>query len=1035
MKSHKDEWLQVTEQIHEVLCAIISLYPDAETDGVVPSGLLYDIGRFTETLQKLYTCLKTQQEMGKLKRLFKHLQNVSQLETCKAELQESRDIFRVHVGQMTISGIARMEKTAADLHEDLLALLAAHPDLTYSERASTVTGRLSGSASMHSSGSLLMLPPSPGIFYGREYEIQQVVDTLKQESPRLAILGTGGIGKTTLATAALHHGDIVHKYPQRYFISCHSATTSTDLVEVIASHVGVDKGPNLARRIASHLKFNSICLLVLDNFETPWEAARREVEEILSLLTEIPHLALMLTMRGAQHPSKVQWTHPFLEPLQPLSDAAALQIFSDITDETHDERSLKQVLECTGNLPLAVSLMASVVAHEGCDEALARWETQRTRLLSTGTDRRSNLDISIEISFTSSRMNASAQQLLSVLAMLPDGLTDSDLLQSTLPMTNILASKSTLIGTSLAYVDAKGRLKALVPIREHVLAFHAPSADLKLALREHFYKILDLWSKFDHLQLGSIVSAIATNLGNMNSTFRDALEMPNAEDTIPTFESILHLNRFYVNTRHASVPLMLALSDKVVNWKTHPIYGRYLVELFYSAMDSPIQDAETQINAGNQYFEHADALKAANWYHALSFYHRYQTLDVRQALEKSRTALKLADSIGHPTTVGQKALHDISLILTNGGNQVEGQIHAERSLDYAKYLGDIHGQAKALAVQAFCCLTSCDFRRNRDLCKSARELLDIIGLKGSSTDLQLMATEAAVHYMKTEYAEARQIYASVIDGHPPGQAPSHRITLSHINLAAIDVMLGAESGTIRQHLDIALHHLTTTISYPRGLIIRDMASAELDLREGNTTEARLKFLRCFSSGFSEEGTAVCLTQLADVGHQMHDVETTMRWSGIFLAFALKNKNKLSTMHALRCLGKIMVAQGDDATAISLFVIALNAFTFMDVHRWRGECMVQMGDIYLRKGDQQKSLALYTTAMPLFQRSSQIKDVETVNEKISAVNAHVAEESAKLFAQLETIHPPSEGVILHQELSLGADMPSARQDQRSEPMVG
>ncbi|KAF7325349.1 NB-ARC domain-containing protein [Mycena venus] len=52
-----------------------------------------------------------------------------------------------------------------------------------------------------------------------------------------------------------------------------------------------------------------------------------EVEEFLSLLTDVPHLALIVTMRGAERPGKILWTRPFLLPLRPLSNDAARQTF------------------------------------------------------------------------------------------------------------------------------------------------------------------------------------------------------------------------------------------------------------------------------------------------------------------------------------------------------------------------------------------------------------------------------------------------------------------------------------------------------------------------------------------------------------------------------------------------------------------------------------------------------------------------------------------------------------------------------------
>ncbi|KAJ7264290.1 P-loop containing nucleoside triphosphate hydrolase protein, partial [Mycena rebaudengoi] len=334
-------------------------------------------------------------------------------------------------------------------------------------------------------------PPFPQIFHGREAELQDVVNILVQNSAHIAILGAGGMGKTSLATAALHNPQVEAKYTQRYFIPCHSSPTCTELAATIADHVGLEKSSNMAKKVAHYFAHAPPSLLVLDNLETPWEtsSSRPEVEEFLSLLTDVPHLGLMITLRGAERPSKVKWTRPFLAPLTPLSDVAAWQTFIDVTDEGHDDSSIKELLELTGNLPLAVSLIASVAGSEGCAQALSRWKSESTRMLSEGYDQRSSLDISIMLSYTSSRMTPGAQELLSILSMLPDGFTDADLVQVKLPIIDILACKTTLIQTSLAFVDQDQHVKVLAPIREHILHVHPPANSLKLKLREHFHQI------------------------------------------------------------------------------------------------------------------------------------------------------------------------------------------------------------------------------------------------------------------------------------------------------------------------------------------------------------------------------------------------------------------------------------------------------------------------------------------------------------------------------------------------------------------
>ncbi|KAJ7263715.1 P-loop containing nucleoside triphosphate hydrolase protein, partial [Mycena rebaudengoi] len=358
-----------------------------------------------------------------------------------------------------------------------------------------------------STGSFSMLPASPKIFHGRDSELNAVITILLQDSARIIILGTGGMGKTTLAIAAVQNAQVESKYSEIYFVSCQSTPTCLELVSMIADHLGLEKQSNLLRTMINYFTHAPPALLVLDNFETPWEpnSSRSEVEEILSLLTDIPQLALMITMRGAERPAKVKWTQPFLPPLTPLPHSAALQTFFDVAGNTHEEDSVNKLLELTGNLPLAVNLIASVAGAEGCDSTLTRWKSENTRMLSDGYDKRSSLDISIMLSFTSSRMTPGAQDLLSILSMLPDGFTDADLLQAELPITNILASKTTLLRTALAFIDKDKRVQVLAPIREHILCIHPPTDPLKLKLRSHFHDLLHLWAHHRDLNATKIV--------------------------------------------------------------------------------------------------------------------------------------------------------------------------------------------------------------------------------------------------------------------------------------------------------------------------------------------------------------------------------------------------------------------------------------------------------------------------------------------------------------------------------------------------
>jgi GTPase SAR1 family protein len=138
----------------------------------------------------------------------------------------------------------------------------------------------------------------PQIFHGRDLELQHIIMNLSLDSARVAILGTGGMGKTTLATAVLHDPQMEARYSHQYFIPCHSAPTCSELVSIIADYIGVEKGAGLSKKLLMFFEHAPSTLLVLDNLETCWESVstRSEVENFLSLLTDFPHLGLMVSV-------------------------------------------------------------------------------------------------------------------------------------------------------------------------------------------------------------------------------------------------------------------------------------------------------------------------------------------------------------------------------------------------------------------------------------------------------------------------------------------------------------------------------------------------------------------------------------------------------------------------------------------------------------------------------------------------------------------------------------------------------------------
>jgi tetratricopeptide (TPR) repeat protein len=133
------------------------------------------------------------------------------------------------------------------------------------------------------------------------------------------------------------------------------------------------------------------------------------------------------------------------------------------------------------------------------------------------------------------------------------------------------------------------------------------------------------------------------------------------------------------------------------------------------------------------------------------------------------------------------------------------------------------------------------------------------------------------------------------------------------------------------------------------------------------------------------------------------------WTTVFLVYSLKQREQLEIHQGLKFLGDIFLAQGDERRAINLFTVALEGFTYMDVHRSRAECLLLLGDIFKGHGNLLKAVELWETAKLLFERSSQAKQVKYIQEKLAEVGEDVLQQHKNNLAHLVELNAPS-GIV-------------------------
>ncbi|KAF7333355.1 NB-ARC domain-containing protein [Mycena venus] len=850
-KFQKDRCLRIVEDIHYLLCVLVGL--GIHSEDIQSPKMLHQIAQYAVTLQKFDSCLRAQRELGTIKRLFKQSEITAQLDSCATEFKAALGIFTMKHGVGIAHAVVELSTEAEGRHQELLKLITSQTFDTLSS-----IGRSSLNAS---SGSLSVLPASPKIFHGREAELKDLVNILLADPARVAILGPGGMGKTTLAMAALHDPKVVKKYSTCYFISCDSAHTSDSLVAIIASNLGLEASRGLASTVIHHLSAGPPCLVILDNFETPWEplAGQSKVEEFLSLLTDVPHVALLITMRGAERPSKVQWTRPFLRPLMPLTQIAARQTFIDIADEIHDDSELDQLLSITDNVPLAVQLVAANVASEGCQASLERWKLERTALLSTGYDKRSNLEISIVLSLSSPRMQSSphAQDLLSLMSLLSDGISDLDLVQSKLPIPDILKCKTMLVRTSLAYVDHAGRFKVLAPIREYIQTARPPSPLLVQPVRKHLNELLELWRNFMNRSMFvfDLIPRLVSNLGNLHNVLQHGLDSDHA-DLRESMGGIISLNYLNLMMNHGLTPLMLRLPEMLEEMDDHGLHGRFLAGALRAWQFYTLPNPEKSIEEAIEHFRIIKDLDGeARLYDAIATYYLDRVGDVKKAENFYGHALSLASQCNSDVAQIQ-ALVGLAIIEYRRGNYSEGLRLARKIHRIAVATGNVSGECSGVRWQAVCYEALGDFKRSTQLLCEGKELVARAGMQGGQFESMLMSTEAELYQLKTEYAEARHIHEVILHQTSAVLSPvEHAYSL--VNIAFLDIVTGASTDLVSYNLDNATTAFRNA-HHQRGISGCELYQANLMLREGHTARARAEYMRLFAGMQSTDDEIVLL---------------------------------------------------------------------------------------------------------------------------------------------------------------------------------
>ncbi|KAJ7706609.1 hypothetical protein B0H16DRAFT_1481881 [Mycena metata] len=355
-----------------------------------------------------------------------------------------------------------------------------------------------------------------------------------------------------------------------------------------------------------------------------------------------------------------------------------------------------------------------------------------------------------------------AGKLLTILAFLPDGLSDTSLLvlePSVVP--NVLRSRATLLRSSLAYLDPQRRLQILRPIRDHLQIFFPLDDHTVGLLSVHFDHFFDMVKGFTfHSRPGGdpYIATIAAEFGNICKLTFQALE-PAGILSRPAMECLIGLMHFASITMAGGADLGDRFAGIFKELGNVQLLGQY----FLGRAQLADMGRDALASQALHYFEQVkDSKGLVEAHHTLSQHYLGQG-EFELAFNSANTALTIARKEG-AQSLEALCLAQLALLYERHGNLHQSLLHAQKGWTLVEDTADVLLWV-FIALQY---ISSSLALGHYPHYLAAHELAFIVSLKIPlpSGDVpiyrDILRIQADSHFLRSQYLSAREIYERLV---------------------------------------------------------------------------------------------------------------------------------------------------------------------------------------------------------------------------------------------------------------------------------